>query len=385
MHQQLLKLELTGFRTYETLSVPLEAEAVFFIGQNGAGKTSILEAIGVASVLRSFRGGNDRDMIRFGNPFYSVTVDYSSAGKNSRQHVAFGRDPSLTQQKDARRMSLNGEKINRSSEFIGRLQTVFFSPDDIAIVDSGPAERRRFFDILLSSLFPGYYENLQNYQRTLKLRSALFKSNSKPDNVYLSSLDKELAKAGNVILGRRISFIKKFEPAFQKYVALISGSRDQWRIVYRPTILAQDERNYFQELEKNRSKDLRLRQTTCGIHRDQIAFLPEPAGSFEEQNPDLSRIASQGQKRTAALALKMAQYELTREVRGERPVLLIDDVLNELDSTRRKHFIHFLHEIGQALITTTDVDSIAAYLAERKDIRTLIYKIEDNHITLTNP
>lgn len=380
MRQKLTHLELTGFRNYESLKLDLDADIVFFIGKNGAGKTTILEAIGVAAILRSFRGGNDRDLIRFGSEYYTAKVYYTTQNSSHHQHVAFGNSPAENGEKPTRRMSLNGEKILRSAEYIGRLQTVFFSPHDISIIDSGPANRRRFLDMQISTLFPGYYEALQHYNRTLKRRSALLKEGVK-NALYLEAYDKELTEYGLYIHTKRQDFLKRFQVPFGKYIRLISGGNDYWEIRYIPSILASSKNEYLQALKKNIEKDIRYKHTTLGIHRDQILFVGNP--SLEKY--DLSKIASQGQKRTAALSLKMAQYELTRDIKKENPVLLIDDVFNELDEDRRNHFVEFLQEIGQALITTTEIHSLEQYLLERKNLKAYVYKIENGKVLRVDP
>ena len=330
------------------------------------GKTSILEAITMASVLKSFRNARERDMIKWDNEFFSISVSYSTSAGEQKLHLGYGRHPQAESNAMLRSMSVNKQKVERIAEFIGRLPTVVFSPDDIDIIDTDPAERRRFIDMILSSLNSSYLEALQLYRRALRLRTEFFKKvmrkEMKFDNNYLTSIDKELAKSGHFIQQKRAEFLSKFQDPFGRYVGLISGQKDQGNIIYEPSVKeAPTVEQYLNALKNARPKDVKMRQTTQGIHRDKIVF-----SSNKKEGLDLQQIASQGQKRTVALALKMAQFDYTKSLTSATPILLIDDVLNELDIERRKSFILFLNEIGQALITTTDLAGIENYVKENE-------------------
>ena len=357
-------ISLRNFRTYLKLDLALEGNLVFFTGPNGIGKTTILEALNMASVLRSFRDGTEKDMIKWDHPHFTIDIEYSGPNGSHQVHIGYGRpaDGSPNQ----RSLKIDGNKVDRISKFIGRFQTVVFSPDDIDIIDTTPQERRRFVDMLLSTLYPSYLESLQEYRRILKSRSEFLKKSK--DTAYLSAIDKELAKSGYHIYNMREKFLGEFQHPFSKYIQLISGGKDDWLISYRPSIKSpSNEEDYFNDLKKAWPNDFRLRQTTKGIHRDRYLFHPG-----ERESLDLQQVASQGQKRTVALALKMAQFDYTRAVTHETPILLIDDVLNELDVHRRTSFIEFLNEIGQALITTTDLAGIEEYVKQSRDA----FKIE---------
>jgi len=354
---------------------------IFVTGNNGAGKTTILEALGLASFLKSFRFALDREMVRFGASFYRLEVGFSVDNDKHRIAIAYGRNPDDPKAALAKRYSLDGRTNEKAANIIGRIPAVVLSPDDMRIIAGDHSERRRFLDLLLSMLYPAYFSALQHYHRALKMRSQLLKS--RPDESVLAAIDRELASSGVQILEKRRQFIPEFTAPFAANVAKISSEKDVWQIVYEgDTKKVSSIDDYMQMLRDHRANDLRLRQTTSGIHRDRVFFLAGGnidlgrrsaiRGSADGAVSDGNRIASvpheirtvgsQGQKRTAALALKMAQFTYMQGKLGRRPVLLIDDVLNELDLSRRASFIDFLGGVGQVFFTTTDLVGMQDFL-----------------------
>lgn len=369
---RILNASLVNFRHYTDTEVNLDADLIIFTGENGSGKTTILEAVSICSMLRSFRTGTDRDIISWDHSYYNVRLTYRAGSRRQTLHVGYGRHPDSNSDKKSRSLKIDSEKINRVSDFIGRFYTVVFSPDDTDIVDTTPAERRRFVDMQLSSLYPAYLSALQKYNRLLKQKSELLRSRGQIEPLYIESLNRELADHGSVIQSHREQFLSEFDTPFNEYVKRISGGNDRWNIAYKPSIEGgSDKKQFLDELNRNITRDIQTRQNLSGIHRDRISFhIPgRPA-------IDLKQTASQGQKRTVALSLKMAQYTHTRDKKHEKPVLLIDDVFNELDINRRKRFVEFLSEIGQAIVTTTDLEGLKDFIEARKSsISILLYHI----------
>ena len=369
------KLSVKNFRNHPSSDIDLGFQLVFFIGENGVGKTGLLEAISLASILRSFRTRSSRDMISWNEQLYTIDLEYSDREKRNAIHIGYGMQANELN----RSLIFNGKKIDRVVDFIGKFQTVFFSPNDMQIIDTTPAERRRFFDMLLSSLYPDYLKSLQDYQRILRIRSVMLRrgDSKKVDLTFFRSLDKQVAEKGALLQRHRQTFFQGFQGPFDEYVGLISGGDEAWRLRYEPSIKGGDsEEQYKSCLEKKLSDDLQQKKTSQGIHRDQIKLLLKHP---EKNDLDLREAASQGQKRTVALALKMAQYAYTKEKMRQTPVLLIDDVLNELDITRRARFIEFLNDTGQALITTTDLFGMEEFIRQKKDqVSLCIYKLK-NH------
>ncbi len=360
-------LTLANFRNAESAQYTFGNGLVFITGNNGAGKTTILEAIGLSSFLRSFRFALDREMIRFGSSFYRVETGFSVGSARHRLSIAFGRNPEDLGAAPVKKYVFDGRTNARAAEIIGRIPTVVLSPDDLGIIAGDHAERRRFLDLLLSMLYPAYFAALQQYQRALRMRSQALKS--RPDEGMLAAIDRELATAGVQILEKRRQFIPEFTAPFNENVTRISTGKDAWKIDYLgDTRGVKTLDDYMAMLRERRANDLRLRQTTAGIHRDRIFFLSD--GSLRELQaagetaalPDIRIVGSQGQKRTAALALKMAQFNYMQAKLGLRPVLLIDDVLNELDLGRRASFVDFLGNVGQVFFTTTDLVGMQDFL-----------------------
>jgi len=335
---------------------------VIFIGANGAGKSTILEAISLMSSLKSFRGANDKDMIQHDCSRYLVELEYESISGMHKMSMGFGGAD--RNDKTERRMRIDENSANRISDFIGHFQTVVFAPDDINIIEGGPGERRRFIDIVLASLHTEYLVSLQSYKRILKLRSACFyKAGGRADEKLVASMDHDLIKFGCIIQKTRNEFLSEFEGIFSRLVNYVSSGSDAWKIRYQPSIKDGNvSEKYRSAIESTRAEDMKMRQTTHGIHRDRILFTDQKSGEN-----DISRVGSQGQKRTVVLALKMAQFEYTKKRKSEKPVLLIDDVLNELDIERRKKFITFLHDAGQAFITATDISALNDFINDKKE------------------
>ena len=374
-------IKLKDFRNYSNFILETDSEIIFLTGQNGSGKTSILEAVSMAGTLRSFRKGSDKDMIKWGLPFYTIDLEYVENDEINKLHLGYGRP--LEQEKISRSLSFNKEKINKVSDFVGKFQMVVFSPDDIEIIDTTPAERRRFIDITLSSLDTKYINSLQKYKKALQLRSFIFKNNkNKPvDKNYLASIDSEMIPAGMYIQEKRNEFIKQFQPYFEKYVSLISNGKDKWQISYNPSLKdMRTTEDYKSILQNSLSDDIRLCKTNKGCHLDRLLFHMPGKPSLE-----LKQTASQGQKRTVALALKMAQFSYAKETSHKTPVCLIDDVLNELDKERRFSFLDFLSEIGQAIITTTDMSGLGAFQEKMQNKGNIsVYEIDNSSLKKIN-
>ena len=366
------RIRLENFRSHKSLDLNLKGRVIFFTGPNGIGKTSLLEAISIASILKSFRNARDKDIIQWDSTLYTIDIEFETRHGVQQLHLGYGKHPDVDSRAMQRAMSINKAKVSKVAQFIGKFQTVAFSPDDTDIVDTTPKARRQFLDLMLSSLYVNYLEALQLYRKSLRIRSEVLKKSR--DKNYIAAIDKEIAKYGSLILKKRIEFIEDFQTPFQQFVSQISNSKDSWALRYECSIPGgEDASVYYQALQQRVEHDLRIRQTTLGVHRDRITFHPP-----DREKLDLQQIGSQGQKRTVALALKMAQFAYTRRITHQTPILLIDDVLNELDVNRRKSFISFLHNIGQALITSTDLAGMEEYLGALDHSAAQAYKLFEN-------
>ena len=334
-------LKLKNFRNYDLLDLTFDDSANIFYGDNAQGKTNILEAVYLSGTTKSHRGSKDRDLIEFGKEESHIEtivekngIDYQidmHLKKNSPKGIAINRMP-----------------IRKASELFGIVNLVFFSPEDLNIIKNGPAERRRFIDLELSQLDRVYLSNLANYNRVVNQRNHLLKeigfSGYEKHAGTLENWEMQLIQYGNKIIERRKAFIEEMNEIISSIHKKLTGGREEIRILYEPS---NKELTFEQALRKYKDRDLKLKSTSVGPHRDDICFM---AGDL-----DIRRFGSQGQQRTAALSLKLSEIELVRQSIHDTPVLLLDDVLSELDKHRQNYLLDSIHDI-QTLITCTGVE-----------------------------
>lgn len=366
---RLESLHLKNFRTYESLDVQLESRLTFLTGRNASGKTNVIEALGLLSLGKSFRGAADRDMAREGSNGYFISGSYLRGG----QKYTLDLGCETTGGSIRRKIKLNGKQLQGRSELIGNFITVIFSPSDIMIVEGGPAMRRRFLDALLSSQNREYLQNLIHYGRILRQRNAILK-NIRQNRARLQDLkpwNSGLASYGRKILTARLDFIRDFQGIFQDSLLRISGSRDRLELSLQLSSEAEKE-NYEGALESNAMRDVGAGFTILGPHRHNLLFLND--------GMDILQRGSQGQKRSVVLALRMAEFYYLKGKLGFSPILLIDDVIRELDAFRRGAFVRLLHESGQAVFTTPDLDGMDRFLEDLKDEMTVLQIREPGHI-----
>lgn len=310
-------------------------------GDNAQGKTNILESMYVCATSKSHRGSKDREIIRFDNDESHIKVNVKKNDMNYRI------DMHLKKHKP-KGIAVNGIPIKRAVELFGILNIVFFSPEDLNIIKNGPSERRRFIDMELSQLDKIYLDCLINYNKVVNQRNSLLKEyafSGRED--IISSLDiwdMQLVKYGNDVIKSREKFVKEINDLVKSIHTKLSGDREQLEIIYEPCVKEQD---FESELVRVRDRDLKFKCTNIGPHKDDMCFLIN--------GMDVRKYGSQGQQRTAALSLKLAEIELVKQIIHDTPVLFLDDVLSELDS-RRQNFL--LDSIGniQTMITCTGLD-----------------------------
>ncbi|MCB1308172.1 MAG: DNA replication/repair protein RecF [Leptospiraceae bacterium] len=343
----LLSLQLRDFRTYANLNLRFPARLTFLTGPNANGKTNILEAVGILSLGKSFRGATDADMAHANEGHYYISGSFEK--QNRMYDLSVGVE--LSGSKIKRKISLNDKTLSSRQQLIGRLVTVIMSPTDILISDGGPAHRRRFLDMVLSYQNPEYLNNLITYNRALRQRNALLKK-IKSQKARLADLDvwtAPLADYAHKITRARLQFATDFDQIFAESLERISGGRD--RLIMRLALSAGLEaENPAAAIQKYVSRDLALGYTTVGPHRQNLMF--------EKNDADITRFGSQGQKRSLVLALRIAQFSYLQKTLKLAPILLIDDVIRELDGGRRGAFVQLLRECGQAIFTTPDLDGL---------------------------
>ena len=339
------RVKLTDFRNIPYLETALCEESNVIYGDNGQGKTNFIEGIWMFTGAKSFRGAKDPQLVRFGAQKASLELDFFGDGREQTASLSIeGR----------RRASLNEIPLKAPSQLAGRFCAVVFSPVDLGFIKNGPQEKRRFIDASICQLKPKYIHALSQFSRVLDQRNRLLK-----DLAYTPSLlgtldvwDARFAALAAVVLKTRYSYLEKLRPFAQSCYEGISGGREQLGFTYLPTLPCPLEGS-IQELEapilkalwERREEDLRARSTTAGPHRDDLEVTLNGASARV--------FGSQGQKRSCVLAMKLAECELTHQVTGEYPVVLLDDVMSELDDRRRDYLLNHLRGM-QLLITCCD-------------------------------
>lgn len=334
-------LELKNYRNYNDLSIEFEKGTNILYGNNAQGKTNILEAIYVASTTKSHRGSKDREIINFDKDEAHIKITVMKKDVPVRIDIHLKKNKS-------KGIAINGIPIKKASELFGILNVVFFSPEDLNIIKNGPAERRRFVDLELCQLDKIYVHNLVNYNKILNNRNKLLRDlGFCYDKELLATLDiwdMQLADYGAKIITRRNQFIDEINEIIYGIHRNITNGKEELVIKYEPNITGN---NIYDELVKSRDKDLKLKTTSVGPHRDDISFL--------NKKIDIRKYGSQGQQRTAALSLKLSEIELVKSIIKDTPILLLDDVLSELDSNRQRHLLGNLYNV-QTMITCTGLD-----------------------------
>ena len=344
-------IALKNYRNIQSLDIDFDKGVNIIYGENAQGKTNILEPVYMCSTGRSQRSGiNDRDIIAFGCDEAHIRLSAASAHKDRI-------DISLNTNKK-KQISVNGLNIKRLGELFGILNVVFFGPQDLQLVQSGPAERRRFMDIELCQINNIYYYNLKKYYKILKERNNLLKTlqTDKKQKDMLDIYDYQLAESGNKLCDIRQSFVKELAELAESMHTNISSGREKLRLEYKPDIKDED---FLYKLQKNHDRDIAYGSTSHGIHKDDIAFFINDVNARD--------FGSQGQQRSACLSAKLAEIELIKREKNEDPVLLLDDVLSELDKIRQKCLVESIGSI-QTIITCTGIEDFIRNISSNSKI-----------------
>ena len=332
----LARLRLRDFRNYSRLDAEFAPGFHVFLGDNAQGKTNLLEAIYLLATLRSFRGVGGAQMIRHGAPGYFVGG--SVVGSQAAEIKAWWSPKE-------RKLSLNGTPVRRLNDYLGVLRAVVFCTEDLQLIRGSGRVRRRFLDLLLSQTDPAYLPILLRYTQALKSRNALLK-HPRPDEDQLTAFSQELVELGTRIIVARRALVPRISPLTRLAHRRIAADSDDVTLEYAPNVKG----DFTVGLAQSRARERALRTTVVGPHRDELTLLvnDRPAEEF----------GSEGQKRTLAVALKIAQAEFLTGIHGQPPVLLIDDVMGELDARRRAGLMPLLHQVhqatGQVFMTCTE-------------------------------
>ena len=358
----LKEIHLSNYRNYEHAEVVFSEGINVFLGENAQGKTSLMEAIYVLAMARSHRTANDKETIRWEQEFARVS------GRIQKKNTSFPLEISIS--KKGKKAKFNHLEQKKLSEYIGNLNVILFAPEDLSLVKGSPSVRRKFLDMEMGQMSPIYLHHLVQYQHLLKQRNSYLKQLSLKkvkDLTFLDILTEQLAEFGAAILVERFSFIKKLENWAKPVHAEISKQKEILEIGYSCSLKITnetDKKQIYSDLmdayTQGRQRELEQRTTVFGPHRDDLKF------SLNGRN--VQTYGSQGQQRTTALSVKLAEIDLMKEMTGEYPVLLLDDVLSELDDERQTHLLKAIQNKVQTFLTTTSLDGIKKNMLETPKI-----------------
>lgn len=398
-------LHLQNFRNYREQNFEFCPGINIFVGNNGQGKTNVLESIYLSSCARSHRTGRDSELILHSENFYRVTLGFERDNHSSESISLLYLDSVEEKGKSERQIYHNGLKLERLADLFGIFNAVIFAPEDVLLVKEGPAKRRRYLDLLLSQISPLYFRNLQQLQGILKQRNSLLKEIKKniadkkisigdvekiiekKIDIYQFELDQtiffsvinlevwteRLAKTASEIIAVRNKYVSKIEAIAQELLLQFTDEKEKLRLNYKTISLdnKEDRESIFKSLlskyKRQLIDDIFRGSTSMGPQRDDIEIYLN--------DRHIRLFASQGQQRSVVLALKLAELEIINQERREKPVLLLDDVMSELDEERRRKLVKLV-ENHQVFLTCTELDQIPPFEAPNK-----VFQIRDGKIS----
>jgi DNA replication and repair protein RecF len=337
------------------------------IGANAQGKTNILEALYCLSTTRSFRSAPDEEMIKIGEEEGALEGVLHREDGQEKVRLEFRRSGNKT-------LSVNGKKQKKLSSLLGKIPAVVFSPDDLFLVKGAPALRRRYLDVTILQMDALYLANLQHYERALKQRNSLLRQKIPGLESQLGVWDIPLAQHGAALMVKRQKVAKQLSDFAGRALWDLTGGTERFEVRYEPRVAWEEDENFLREkilrsLQESRAQEIARGATLMGPHRDDLGLW------LNEQS--LRNFGSQGQQRTGALALKLAQLTLLAQGCHTEPLVLFDDVMAELDEKRREFFLNRLQQGGQAFLTGTSVDDFKAASQKAR-----IFAVESGQLAL---
>lgn len=343
-------IDLKNYRNIEALSLSFASGVQVITGENAQGKTNILEAIFLSSTMRSFRAGKENMLIRAGENEAVVELCFE---KNEREQTLRLE----LSENESKKVFLDGRRLQKTRDAIGLFQSVLFTPDHLMMIKGAPGERREFLDMTLCAQSPGYTESLLQYNKALKNRNRLLKSEDPALLATLAMWDELLAKYGAAIAFARQNYILQLDEYAAKEYAAISGEREKMKILYLSQFakepISKEEycERIYETLARSYERDKENESTTHGVHKDDfLTLLSGKSAKF---------YASQGQVRSCVLAIKMAEAGLLELNGGDKPVILLDDILSELDPSRQEYILRHTFE-NQCIVTACEPDKLSA-------------------------
>lgn len=367
---KLTELNLHHFRNYDEAQVEFSPQINVLIGENAQGKTNLLESIYVLAMTRSHRTNNDRELIEFGKDAAQIRGTVQRELGSLKLELDIG--------KHGKKAKANHLEKARLSEYLGQLNVILFAPEDLALVKGAPTVRRRFIDMEFGQVSPKYLHDLTQYRDILKQRNRYLKqlqSHEAQDQLYLEVLSEQLAAVGGAIISQRVKFLSELEGYAQKLHQSITQGKEKLTFEYSSAV---KDASTLTEVElsealmdlyrQNQSKEIFQGTTLYGPHRDDVRFLIN--------HKNVQTYGSQGQQRTTALSVKLAEIDLMKNQTGEYPILLLDDVLSELDGARQTHLLKTIQDKVQTFLTTPGLSDVARNLIKEPRI----FHIRDGQI-----
>ncbi|MGN1013346.1 MAG: DNA replication/repair protein RecF [Clostridia bacterium] len=351
------KIKLENFRNYEEQEIDLVNGINLFLGDNAQGKTNIIEAIYICAFGKSYRTIKDNELIMFNKDFCKIDTRYT---KNGRELSTQFYIDNLNR----KQLKNNEIKIKKIADYVGEIPIVIFSPESLDVVKGSPAKRRNFIDMICCQLSKSYIIYHQEYMKCLKLKNSMLKDDYVDDN-YIEVLHEKMSKYIKEIVGLRNKIINMLNQYAIKIQSSITNGKENINLVYNTDFLNMDEKEIKKYLDEHLYIDKLRFSSIKGIQRDDIEIFVN--------EKEVSKFGSQGQKRTALLTLKLANFELLKDEKNEVPILLLDDIMSELDSKRISFLLKYI-ENYQSIITTTEDTFV-------KDIKNIkIYKVSNGRL-----
>ena len=351
---QVRKIELTNFRNYEKFKIEDLDNINIIIGNNGIGKTSILESIYVACTARTFKSNDEDVLINGGKEFFKIKIELENAGKIKKL------DYTLTDK--GKKTKINNNLKKRISDYIFQYKVILFSPDELRIIKESPNVRRSYLNVALSQINKSYVKLLKDYNVLIKNKNEYLKRmmiNSNMDSLYLDILDQKIADIGGEICDIRSDYIEKINKHIKKIFSKFKKN-DMLYVKYSSQFLEKNKEEKLKLLKKNRNNEMNLGLTKTGVHRDDIVFL--------HNNLNAKDYSSEGTQKLILLCFKMAELEVLTNDYYEEPILLLDDLFSELDIVNQNNVISNLNTKIQVFITTTDVNNVKPSLVKKAKI-----------------
>ncbi len=363
----LKELSAVNFKNFSGVEISLNPKINCFVGNNGQGKTTILDAIYYLSFCKSFLNPIDSQNINYKDAFFVLQGEYERAGKTERIYCGLKKG----QKKIFKRNKKEYEKL---SDHIGLFPLVIISPSDSDLITLGSDLRRKFLDGIISQFDSVYLENLLMYNKAVNQRNALlkyFQKNRIFNQDQLDSWDNQLVKYGEILFEKRKSLIQELTPVFQKYYQQISGGQEEVDLVYQSQLMKE---SFLDQIRNSLPEDLRKLFSTVGVHKDDLVF--------QISGRPIKKFGSQGQQKSFLIALKLAQLEFLKNTVGINPILLLDDVFDKLDEERVSHILEMVNgnHFGQIFLSDTHPKRIEDILS-RLQLESSVFEVSNLEIS----